>query len=116
MDDFELLNHAEMKLDEAVRSSNANEREYWRGYVTALRKIMFVSDELRTTDLRLYRSIIIAMADHSMNVNAVADTLHYSRNNICYHIEKITCKFGLNPRKFYELCQLMKLVKAGEIA
>ena len=116
MDDFELLNHAEMKLDEAVRSSNANEREYWRGYVAALRKIMFVSEELRTTDLRLYRSIIIAMADHNMNISVVADELHYNRNTICYHINKIIRKFGLNPRKFYDLCQLMKLVKAGEIA
>ncbi len=37
MSDLENLNHAEMKLDEAIRSGNAHEREFWRGYVHGLR-------------------------------------------------------------------------------
>lgn len=37
MNDLELLNYAEMKLDEAIRSGNAYKREFWRGYVQGLK-------------------------------------------------------------------------------
>ena len=51
--------------------------------------------------------IILAMAEHSMNVSEVGKKLYIHRNTIHYHINKIKKETGLDCRCFYDLCELL---------
>lgn len=55
-------------------------------------------------------SVIRSMADNDMVVSSVADSLHYHRQNINYNINQIKKKTGLDPKRFYDLVELMKMV------
>ena len=55
--------------------------------------------------------IILAMYDCGMHVQSVADKLHYAIGTIYYHIRKIHSITGLNPMGYFELCELVKMVK-----
>ena len=61
------------------------------------------------------REVILAMAKHNMNVTDAAMGLHYHRNSLLYHIERIEMKYGLNPRRFYDLCKLLKMVEELDV-
>ena len=58
--------------------------------------------------------IIRCLADFDMSVGKVAAHLHYHRNSIEYHIEAIKKSTGLHPKKFYDLCKLLELIKERE--
>lgn len=60
-----------------------------------------------------FKEIILTMADHDMNVKRVAEVLHYHRNTMVYQLNKIQSIYGLDPRKFYDLCKLVEMVKEG---
>lgn len=55
-------------------------------------------------------SVIRSMADNDMVVSFVADSLHYHRQNIKYHINQIRKKTGLDPKRFYDLVKLVEMV------
>ena len=55
--------------------------------------------------------ILKDLADYDMNVCEVARNCYYHRNTIEYHIAAIRKKTGLSPKKFYDLCKLIKLIK-----
>ena len=54
--------------------------------------------------------IILLMADCDMKITEVAKVMYVHRNTVVYHIDKIKRKTGLNPTKFYDLCELVKMV------
>lgn len=54
--------------------------------------------------------VIREMAQCDMNVQAVADKLHYSRNTVVYHFNRIRLSTGLNPNGFFDLQELLKMV------
>lgn len=60
------------------------------------------------------REIILAMADCNLSIAAVAEKLHFNRNNIVYHMNQIKKKTGLNPRNFYDLVELLKMLEDTE--
>ena len=53
--------------------------------------------------------IILVMADCDMKITEVAKVMYVHRNTVVYHIDKIKRKTGLNPTKFYDLCELVKM-------
>lgn len=55
----------------------------------------------------LQRNVILALADHDLNVSKVADVLHYHRNSVLYHVRVIQRKTGLDALTFYGLEQLL---------
>ena len=55
-------------------------------------------------------AVIIALANNGMNVSRAAKSLYFCHSNILYHIKKIKEKTGLDPRDFYDLCELVKMV------
>ena len=57
------------------------------------------------------KEIILAFADCNMRLKTVAEKLYFHRNNIVYHCDKIMDKTGLNPRKFYDLVELVQMVE-----
>lgn len=56
-----------------------------------------------------YKEIILEMCNCSMNASKVAREMNYSKGNILHHLDKIEEKYGLNPRKFYDLVELRRM-------
>ena len=59
----------------------------------------------------LEKLIIKSMADFNLSTTDVANHLMYHKNSIRYHILKIKESSGLDPRKFYDLTKLLKLIQ-----
>ena len=53
--------------------------------------------------------IVIAMANHNMNVTDVARAIFAHRNTVLYHLDKVKRQTGLDPRRFYDLVELVKI-------
>ena len=57
------------------------------------------------------KNIILSLADHDMNVSEVARNLYMHRNTAVYNIEQIQSITGKNPMNFYDLHDLVCMVK-----
>lgn len=53
--------------------------------------------------------IVVAMANHNMNVTDVARAIFAHRN--LYHLDKVKRQTGLDPRRFYDLIELVKMAQ-----
>lgn len=60
------------------------------------------------------REIVLALAEHDLNILAVAREMYFHHNAVRYHCEQIHKKTGLNPRRFYDLVKLVEMVKDGD--
>lgn len=57
----------------------------------------------------LHKDIILSLAKNDMNISRVARDMKYHRNSILYHMDKIKRETELNPYKFYDLIELLKM-------
>lgn len=55
--------------------------------------------------------IVIAMTNHNMNVTDVARAIFTHRNTVLYHLNKVKQQTGLDPRRFYDLVELVKMAQ-----
>lgn len=55
--------------------------------------------------------IVVAMANHNMNVTDVARVIFTHRNTVLYHLNKVKQQTGLDPRRFYDLVELVKMAQ-----
>ena len=55
--------------------------------------------------------IVVAMANHNMNVTDVARAIFAHRNTVLYHLNKVKQETGLDPRRFYDLVELVKIAQ-----
>lgn len=55
--------------------------------------------------------IVMAMANHNMNVTDVARAIFAHRNTVLYHLDKVKQQTGLDPRRFYDLTELVKMAQ-----
>lgn len=62
---------------------------------------------------RLQAQVIIALADHDLNIAEAARSLHYHRNTLVYHIDMIRDETGKDPNKFYDLSELLPIARAA---
>lgn len=60
---------------------------------------------LNEKDLRM----IFSLANNDMRVTETAYELGMHRNSILYRINKIKKNTGLDPMKFYDLCELVEI-------
>ena len=60
-------------------------------------------------------SIILSFAESDMRAAKTARKLNYHRNSIIYHLKCIRNKYGLDPQRFYDLVELVKIAKGGEV-
>lgn len=60
------------------------------------------------------KEIILAFAENNMNVCETARKSVYHRNSIDYHLRNIKHKTGLDPKRFYDLVELVRQVKGEE--
>lgn len=65
---------------------------------------------LTPTDIK----VIKALADFSFNCVDAGDALGMHKNTVYYYIGHIEAKTGLNPKKFYDLCELLKIIDERE--
>ena len=62
----------------------------------------------------LQSAIIREFENNNMRVNKTAEAVFVSNGAVTYNIKKIKKKTGLDPMCFYELVELLKIVK-GEM-
>lgn len=55
--------------------------------------------------------IVIAMANHNINVTDVARAIFAHRNTVLYHLNKVKQQTGLDPRRFYDLVELVRMAQ-----
>ena len=55
--------------------------------------------------------IVVAMANHNMNATDVALAIFAHRNTVLYHLNKVKQQTGLDPRRFYDLVELVKMAQ-----
>lgn len=54
--------------------------------------------------------IIRLLADNGLKVKPVADAMFYNINTITYHISQVKKATRLDPRNFYDMVELLKLI------
>lgn len=55
--------------------------------------------------------IVVAMANHNMNVTNVARAIFVHRNTVLYHLNKVKQQTGLDARRFYDWVELVKMAQ-----
>ena len=59
--------------------------------------------------METYRDICRALADNDMNATKAAKALYIGKRTMWTYIDKIKKQTGLNPRKFWDLVELLKM-------
>ena len=67
---------------------------------------MEVEKVLSRVDVEILR----AYADNRMNVRRAADETRYDRKTVMYHLNRVHINTGLDPKDFWDLHGLMKLI------
>lgn len=57
------------------------------------------------------KRIIITYAQQNMSIRQTARVMNYGATTINYHLERIWEKYGLNPKCFFDLVQLVEMAK-----
>ncbi len=57
------------------------------------------------------KEIVLAFAENNMDTSKTARSSVYHRNTIKYHLEQIQKKTKLDPRRFYDLVELVSAIK-----
>lgn len=60
-----------------------------------------------------HKKIVLAMAENDMKIGAVARQMNYHRNTVDWHLHRIQLECGLDPKRFYDLVELVKMAKEG---
>lgn len=61
------------------------------------------------------RQIIRELAEQDMNVSSVARELRLSPETVRWNVGRIARVTGLDPRRFYDLCELLDLLREGRL-
>ena len=59
--------------------------------------------------------MVMEFANCDMNAQLVAHKLHYERTTVVYHLASVHKITGLDPMRFWDLTELVKLIKEGGI-
>ena len=60
------------------------------------------------------KAVVLGMAAGNMCLSEAGRKSNYSRNSVVYYVEQIKEKTGLDPKSFYDLCELVRIAKEGE--
>jgi len=61
------------------------------------------------------RAIIREVAEQNLNLSAAARALRLNRSAVDWRLDLILRETGLDPRKFYDLCELLDLLREGRL-
>ena len=68
-------------------------------------------DALSQTDIDIIRSL----AKNGLNRSSASRELHYANQTVAYHVDRIKEVTGMDPRDFYDMIKLLKMVGEGEL-
>lgn len=71
-----------------------------------------IREALDDTDV----AVLVAYANNGMNVNRAAKSAHYDRRTVSSRLTSIRLRVGIDPRDFWGLNTLMKILKGGAYA
>ncbi len=57
------------------------------------------------------KEIILSYAENNMSASLTARVMMYHRNSIEYHLEQVYKEHNLNPKKFNDLIELVRIAK-----
>ena len=60
---------------------------------------------------KLAAKIIVALAGNDMKASAAAREIYVHKNTLLYHTKKMAANTGLDPLKFYDLCELLPVAR-----
>lgn len=69
-----------------------------------------MAKELTDADVQ----VVIAFADNDMSITETGKKLFMYRTTVKYHLERVGAKTGLSPLKFYDLVELVGILKETE--
>ena len=55
--------------------------------------------------------VVLGYAEASMSIADASKMIYMTKNNVAYNLTRIYEKTGLNPRNFYNLCDLVVMAK-----
>ena len=61
------------------------------------------------------RAIVLAFAENDMSLQKTEDTVYYSAANIAHYLRRIAMLTGLDPKRFYDLVELVRKIKEGKL-
>ena len=60
------------------------------------------------------KRIILELAKQDMKMLRVAREMGYNVNTVDYHLKRVHAETGLNPKRFYDLAELLMIINGGE--
>lgn len=61
------------------------------------------------------RAVVMAFADNDMSLTKTASAVYYSAANIAQYLRRIAMLTGLDPKRFYDLVELVRKIKEGKL-
>ncbi len=59
------------------------------------------------------KEVVLAYAENNMNAVQTAKNAHFHLNTVNRNLDKVLERTGLNPRVFYDLVELVRIIKEG---
>lgn len=60
------------------------------------------------------KEILLEFAKNDMRISPTAKNLFFNRNSVYYHLRKVKSKTNLDPLRFYDLVELVQVVRQNE--
>lgn len=58
---------------------------------------------------------VMAFAENDMNLEKTAKAVFYSAPNVAHYLRRVAAGTGLDPKKFYDLVDLVRKIKEGKL-
>ena len=58
----------------------------------------------------LDKGVVMAFAEANMKPGGASKQYHMSHNGVYYHLLSVKVKTGLDPKNFFDLCQLVEMI------
>ena len=58
----------------------------------------------------LDKGVVMAFAEANMKPGGASKQYHMSHNGVYYHLLSVKVKTGLDPKNFFDLCQLVGMI------
>lgn len=81
------------------------------GTASIIRAVKTVQSLTIATEWRINMSKKCVCGNDNMNVTDVARAIFTHRNTVLYHLNKVKQQTGLDPRRFYDLVELVKMAQ-----
>lgn len=75
-------------------------------------KFEYARQEIPTELIKCEAELIVTMADCDLSITKTANRMYVANGTVIYSIKSIKAKTGKDPRKFYDMCELLPMAKA----